>query len=223
MKVLIGYSTCQITRQAFENQGHDAYTCDLRASDGPNHLQCDIWEVLTEDWDLAILHPMCTYLTVSAAWALGDGPYHQKVKEGTLVGAERRQAQREALENFQALLDLPYPVCIENPSPSFISTTIRKPDQVIQPWEFGDDASKSTGLWLTKGLPLLQKGTTIEPRLIHKNGKVYKRWANQTDSGQNRLTPSENRWLERSKTYRGIAEAMGEQWGKYLKEQKTND
>lgn len=219
MKILIGYSACPLTRRAFEQQGHDVWTCDLlpardRAS---NHFQCDVWDVLGYDWDLAVLHPMCTYLTVSAAWALKDGPYHQKVKPGTLVGAARRAAQAEALENFRRLLQLPYPVAIENPAPSFISKAIRKPSQIIQPHQFGDDASKSTGLWLN-GLPPLVPTRRVPGRLVERNGKTVERWANQTDSGQNRLTPSANRWLERSKTYPGIAAAMGAQWGAFLNE-----
>lgn len=157
---------------------------------------------------------MCTYLTVSAAWAYGDGPYHQKVKPGTLVGAARRRARDEALANFQRLLDLPFPVAIENPASSFVNNAIRRPDQIIHPHQFGDDASKATGLWLTKGVPPLEIDPTscVAPRIV--NGRP--RWANQTDSGQNRLSPSDTRWLERSATYPGIAAAMGTQWGKWL-------
>ena len=211
--ILIGYSACPLTRAAFEACGHNVWTCDLLPArdDSPNHFQCDVWDVLEHGWDMAVLHPMCTYLTVSAAWAFGDGPYHQKVKAGTLVGEARREARREALGNFKRLLALPYPVAIENPAPSFISTAIRKPDQIIQPHQFGDDASKSTGLWL-KDLPPLKPTKCVAPRLV--NGRP--RWANQTDSGQNKLSPSATRWLERSKTYPGIAAAMGDQWGALL-------
>lgn len=215
MRVLIGYSACQLTRLAFEQHGHDVWTCDLLPARGGSdkHLQCDVWHALrSQDWDMAVLHPMCTYLTVSAAWAYGDGPYHQKVKPGTLVGAERREARDEALYNFRHLLNLPFPVAIENPARSFVCTAIRPPDQVIHPYQFGDDASKATGLWLTKGLPPLRPTAFVEPRWI--NG--LPRWANQTDSGQNRLSPSDDRWLERSKTYPGIAAAVGDQWGRYL-------
>src|SRR5690606_18501670 len=105
---------------------------------------------------MAVLHPMCTYLTISAAVAYGDGPYHQRVQPGTLVGAARRKAREEALQNFRDLLALPFPVCIENPGKSFVSSSIRPADQIIQPYQFGDDASKATGLWLTRGLPPLQ-------------------------------------------------------------------
>lgn len=217
-KILIGYSTCPLTRQAFEQHGHEVWTCDLLpARDGhPRHYKCDIWDVLGMNWDMAVLHPMCTYLTVSAAWALKDPDfdkypgigYHQRVSAGTLVGEARRGAQARALENFRKLLALPYSVAIENPAPSFVSKAIRPPSQIIQPHQFGDDASKSTGLWL-KDLPPLQPTKHVPPRMV--DGKP--RWANQTDSGQNKLTPSDNRWLERSKTYPGIAAAMGDQWG----------
>lgn len=217
--VLIGYSACHLTRAAFERHGHTVYTCDLLpARDGsPNHLQCDVWLVLETDfWDLAVLHPMCTYLTTSAAWAYGDGPYHQKVKPGTLVGAERRAARADALDNFRRLLGLPYRLAIENPARSFINTAIRPPDQIVQPHEFGDDASKATGFWL-KGLPPLVPTAHVPPRWVNCGaGRALPRWGNQTDSGQNKLGPSDDRWLERSATFPGIAAAMGDQWGRYL-------
>ena len=214
-KVLIGYSACPLTRTAFEAQGHDVWTCDLLPArdNSPKHLQGDIWQVaLNQPWDFAVLHPMCTYLTCSAAWAFGDGPYHQKVKPGTLVGEARRAARWEALDNFRKLLALPFPVAIENPGTSFVSKAIRKPSQIIQPHQFGDDASKATGFWLGEGVPLLQPTQHVAPRIV--DGRP--RWENQTDSGQNRLSPSANRWLERSATYPGIAAAMGAQWGRWL-------
>jgi hypothetical protein len=224
-KILIGYSACPLTRAAFEAHGHDVWTCDLLSArdNSPKHYQCDVWEVLGMDWDMAVLHPMCTYLTVSAAWAFKDPDYvkypgvgyHQRVKPGTLTGGNRCIARTEALLNFRKLLALPFPVAIENPATSFINKAIRPPDQVVHPWMFGDDASKATGFWLTGGLPDLvhfAKDACV-PRVV--NGAF--RWANQTDSGQNRLSPSENRWLERSATYPGIAAAMGDQWGRYLK------
>lgn len=233
--VLIGYSACPLTRAAFQRAGHQVWTCDkLPARDGSkHHFQCDVWRVLYNyQWDMAVLHPMCTFLTISAAWAFTDGPYHQKVKPGTLVGAERRRARDQALEEVKAILALPFPVGMENPATSFINKAIRPPDQVIQPHDFGDDASKSTGLWLTNGLPKLVLGERCPPRLVCNNGhtfahgqhkcptcgsqKYLPRWANQTDSGQNRLSPGDDRWLERSKTYPGIAAAMGDQWGRWL-------
>lgn len=223
MRALIGYSTCARTRAAFEAHGHEVWTCDLRPFDHPRHLQCDIWEVANDRWDLGIFHPTCTYLTISAAWAFNDPDfdrypgvgYHQRVKPGTLVGAERREARREAIANFERLDRLPYPTAIENLAPSFISKAYRPPDQTIQPYEFGDDASKRTGLWLDRVAPLQptqrMAGRTVEwPR---GSGRMVDRWANQTDSGQNNLTPNDDRWLARSLTYPGIAAAMGSQWG----------
>lgn len=220
MKVLIGYSVCINTLNAFLDKGHDAYTCDILPAEHKRHLQCDIWEVAHDSWDLGIFHPMCTYLTVSAAWAFKDPDYqkypnigyHQKVKESTLVGSARRTARDEAIENFRKLDALPYPHAIENPAPSFISSLYRKPDQTIQPYEFGDDASKRTGLWLHK-LPPLKPTLRVAGRLVQHQGKIVERWANQTNSGQNNLSPSDSRWLTRSKTYPGIAAAMGQQWG----------
>lgn len=214
-KILIGYSACPLTRSAFEAHGHEVWTCDLLPArdNALFHYQGDVWDVLGESWDMAVLHPMCTYLTCSAAWAFTDGPYHQKIKPSTLVGAERRAARDEAIENFRRLLALPYPVAIENPAVSFVNKAIRPPDQIVQPYEFGDDASKATGFWLTHGLPRLEKGLRLNGRIV--NGK--ERWSNQTDSGQNKLSPGENRWLERSATYPGIASAMGAQWGALFK------
>lgn len=221
--VLIGYSACELTRLAFEAQGHEVWTCDLLPARGASskHLQCDIWIALrSRKWDFAVLHPMCTYLTCSAAWAFNDpdfdkypgAGYHQKVKENTLTGAARREARDEALANFGALLALPFPVAIENPGVSFASKAIRPPSQIVQPYQFGDDASKATGFWLSEGVPLLVGTSYCAPRMV--DGRP--RWANQTDSGQNRLSPSDDRWLKRSETYPGIAAAMGDQWGRWL-------
>ncbi len=225
-KVLIGYSCCNLTRQAFERQGHDTWTADkLPSRDGhAKHLTGDIHQHLNKDWDFAILHPMCTYLTVSAAWAFKEpnfdkypnGGYHQKLKPGTLTGQARRDAREVELANFRGLLNLPYPVVIENPGLSFINTSIRPPDQKIQPWMFGDNASKNTGIWTTGGIPALKGTNRVQGRMVLHNGKTVERWANQTDSGQNNVTPSADRWLERSETYPGIAAAFGAQWGRWL-------
>lgn len=220
MKILIGYSTDTKTLEAFESKGHDVWTCDILPAEHSKHLQCDIWEVANDNWDLGIFHPMCTFLTVSAAWAFKDPDYdryptigyHQRVKEGTLTGSARRQARDEAISNFKQLDTLPYPHAIENPAPSFISSMYRKPDQTVQPYDFGDNASKRTGFWL-KGLKPLTPTKRVEGRFVQYNGKLVERWDNQTNSGQNKLSPSANRWLERSKTYPGIAAAMGQQWG----------
>lgn len=231
MSILIGYSACPLTQQAFQAAGHaETFTCDLLPPRGGQlrHLQCDVWGAVDRcTWDFGIFHPMCTVLTVSGAWAFKDPDfdrypgvgYHQRVKAGTLTGAERRAQREIELENFRRLLALPFPAVMENPATSFINTAIRPPTQIIHPHQFGDDASKATGLWhndaaIAAGLPLLHHTRHVAPRMV--NG--LPRWSNQTDSGQNKLTPSENRWLERSKTYPGIAAALGAQYGTWLRE-----
>lgn len=156
-------------------------------------------------WDLMIAHPPCTYLTIAAEWAYGDGPYHQKVNPMTLVGAARRKAREEALEFVATLANAPIArIAIENPV-GVLSSRWRKPDQTIQPWQFGHDASKATCLWL-KGLP------PLVPTDVLPGGRTARR-ANQTASGQNKLSPSKDRWKIRSATYPGIAAAMANQWG----------
>lgn len=223
MRVLIGYSTCPHTRAAFEKLGHDVWTCDLRPDDHPKHLQCDVWEVVRGAWDPGIFHPTCTYLTCSAAWAFADPDhdryphvgYHQRPAESTLTGRDRREARQRAVDDVIALDALPYPTAIENPSPSFLAKFFRRPDQVVQPYQFGDDASKGTGLWLSDLPPLvIDPAKRLPGRIVDHNGKSVERWANQTDSGQNKLGPSAKRWIERSATYPGIAQAMADTWGK---------
>lgn len=222
MKVLIGYSRCDVTRSAFEAMGHEAWTCDvLPAREGGTgrHLQCDVWDVANDRWDIAIFHPMCTYLTVSAAWAFKDPDferyptcgYHQKPSVDTLTGAARRAARDEAIENFRKLMALPYPKACENPAISFLNKAYRPPDQIIHPYQFGDDASKATGLWLDRLPPLpIDPACRVAGRIV--DGK--ERWSNQTDSGQNNLGPSQDRWLVRSVTYAGIARAFAQAWGR---------
>lgn len=220
MRVLIGFSRCPVTVTALRNQGIEAWTCDLREADHLWHIQADIWTVADQSWDWGIFHPMCTYLTCSAAWAFNDPDfarypgvgYHQRVKPGTLTGVARREARERALDDVRRIMALPYPKAIENPATSFISKAIRRPDQVIQPYQFGDDASKGTGLWLDKLPPLaIDPDARCPGRIVTHNGKTVERWGNQTDSGQNRVTPSVDRWLERSATYPGIARAFA-QW-----------
>ncbi len=167
------------------------------------------------EWDMLIAHPPCTYLTCSAEWAYGDGPYHQKVKPGTLVGAERRDAREQAIDFVMSLYNSGISrVAIENPV-GVLSSRWRKPDQFIQPYEYGDDGSKKTCLWL-RGLPKLQPTEFYPPRLA-PSGKGYAlRWGNQTDSGQNKESPGEDRWKARSTTWQGWADAMAAQWGAAL-------
>ena len=202
-------------RDAFIAAGHEAMSCDLLKTDRPGpHYQGDVFDVIGEGWDLMIAHPPCTYLTCSAEWAYGDGPYHQNVKSGTLVGAERREAREEAIDFVIRLYNSGIPrVAIENPV-GVLSSRWRDPDQFIQPYEYGDDGSKKTCLWL-RSLPKLQPTGLHPPRLAPmKGGKGYAlRWGNQTDSGQNRESPGENRWKVRSTTWQGWADAMAAQWG----------
>jgi len=220
MRVLIACEYSGVSRRAFEALGHDVWSADFEpAEDGAkNHYQGDCFDLINSmNFDLMIAHPPCTYFTVAAAWALKDpdfnkypvNGYHQKVKAGTLTGEARRKAQGEAYDFFMRLMNAPIEkIAIENPIGN-LSSLYRKPDQVIQPWMFGDDASKATCLWL-KGLPSLKPTNIIKGRIV--NGK--ERWGNQTDSGQNMLSPSDTRWKERSRTYEGIAAAFAEQWGK---------
>lgn len=216
MKVLIACEYSGRVRDAFIKLGHDAMSCDLLPTDSPGpHYQGNVADVIDNGWDLMIAHPPCTYLTCSAEWAYGDGPYHQKVKPGTLVGEERRKARSHAIKFVWWLFHQGIPrICIENPV-GVLSSAWREPDQIIQPYEYGDDASKKTCLWL-KGLPPLKPTKFYPPRLV-PSGKGYAfRWGNQTDSGQNKESPSDDRWKVRSVTWQGWADAMAAQWGGFL-------
>ena len=196
MRVLVSCEYSGTIRDAFRALGHDAMSCDLLPTDkfGP-HYQGDVFDVIGQGWDLMIAHPPCTYLCSSGL--------HWNKRQ-----PERAQKTADALAFVQALMDAPIAkIAIENPI-GRIGTAIRKADQVIQPYQFGHDASKQTALWL-KNLAPLNPTQLIAPRMI--DGKP--RWANQTDSGQNRLSPSPDRWKLRSTTYQGIADAMANQWG----------
>ena len=195
MKVLIACESSGTVRDAFIKLGHDAMSCDMLPTEQPGpHYQGDVRDVLHQPWDLLIGHPPCTYLSVSGMHWTTRGLRDPKLTEDALAFAK-------------LLMDAPIArIAIENPV-SIISSRIRKPDQIIQPYEFGHDASKKTCLWL-KNLPLLRPTQYVEPRVV--GGK--QRWANQTDSGQNKLAPSADRWKLRSKTYQGIADAMAAQW-----------
>jgi hypothetical protein len=188
MRVLVACEFTGTVRRAFRELGHDAWSCDiLPAEDGGPHIQGDVRQVLGDGWDLMVAHPPCTHLAVS-----GARHFHRKQVE-----------QAEALEFVQTLMDAPIPrIALENPV-SVISSRIRKPDQIIQPYQFGHPESKKTCLWL-KGLNPLQPTAVMQMR---------GRWENQTPSGQNKLGPSPDRWKIRSKTYPGIAHAMATQWG----------
>jgi hypothetical protein len=196
MKILVACEYSGTVRDAFIRGGHEAMSCDLLPTDAPGpHYQGDVMDIIGDGWDLMVAHPPCTYLSVSGMhW--------------TTRGLRDPQLTEDALEFVRQLMAAPISrIAIENPV-SVISSQIRKPDQIITPYQFGHDASKKTCLWL-KGLPLLRPTQFIEPRIV--NGKP--RWGNQTDSGQNKLPPSADRWKIRSETYTGIANAMAYQWG----------
>jgi len=198
MRVLIACEYSGTVRDAFRAKGHDAWSCDLLPSDGEaaHHIQGDARDALrAAPWDMLIAHPDCTYLCAS-------GLHWNGRREG------REQKTLDALDFVRLFLDSPIPrICVENPI-GRINTAIRKPDQYIQPHEYGHDASKRTGLWL-KNLPPLTPTRHVAPRIV--DGR--KRWSNQTDSGQNKLTPSPDRWKARARTYQGWADAMANQWG----------
>lgn len=196
MKVLVACEFSGVVRDAFLERGHDAMSCDLIATenDPSRHIAGDVLAVLGSDyvghWDLMIAHPPCTHLAVSGArW------FKEKQADGR---------QQEAINFFMELINAPIKrIAVENPI-SIMSTQYRKPDQIIQPWQFGHGETKATCLWL-KNLPKLQPTNIVDGR----EGRVWK------------MPPSKDRWKKRSITYQGIADAMAEQWGNIEKEVKV--
>ena len=194
MKVLIACEYSGTVAQAFRDKGHDAISCDLLESELTGrqfHYTGDVRDILNNGWDLMIGHPPCTDLAISGArW------FPEKIADGR---------QQKALEFVELLMNAPIKhICIENPR-SVISSKIRKPDQIIQPWMFGHEATKSTCLWLKNLPPLIPtKIVGKGERHVTKSGKSLPAWYN--------LPPSEDRWKIRSKTFQGIADAMAEQW-----------
>jgi site-specific DNA-cytosine methylase len=182
MKVLVACEYSATVRDAFRAKGHDAWSCDLLPTDGDArwHVQGDVFDIITDGWDLMVAHPPCTHLSVSGArW------FKDKLVE-----------QAEALDFVRRLLDASIPrIALENPI-SIISSRIRKPTQIIQPWQFGHGETKATCLWL-KNLPPLASTKIVDGR----EARVHK------------MAPSPDRWKERSRTYQGIADAMADQWG----------
>jgi len=180
MKILIACEFSGIVRDAFLKLGHDAWSCDLLPSDAPGpHIVGDVLSILDQGWELMIAHPPCTHLAVSGArWF-----------------KNKKNEQREAIKFVVDLMLAPInKIAIENPI-SIISSRIRRPEQIIQPWQFGHGETKATCLWL-KNLPPLRATNIVEGR---KN-RIHK------------MPPSDNRWKERSRTFIGIAEAMANQW-----------
>ncbi len=227
MRVLIGCEFSGIVREAFRARGHAAWSCDLAPAedDSQFHLQTDLLSVVRQfsgkPWDLIIAHPPCRYISVSGMhW--------------TTRGLRDPAETDKAIAFAEAIWDAPCSkVCIENPT-SVLSTRSKlgRAKQLVQPYQYGHDASKGTRLWLRGLSPLypLPRTEWIAPRRVCKCGAVYRsklhcpgcgasqsfskpRWANQTDGGQNKLAPSAHRSADRARTYAGIARAMAEQWG----------
>lgn len=183
-RVLVACEYSGRVRDAFTRAGWDAWSCDLLPTESPGqHVQGDVLALLGDGWDLLVAHPPCTHLAVS-----GARHFARKRASGE---------QAAALDFVRQLLDAPIPrIALENPV-SIISTAIRKPDQIIQPWQFGHGETKATCLWL-KGLPPLVPTCIVDGR------------ANTV----HRMPPSPDRWKNRSRTYQGIADAMALQWGR---------
>lgn len=196
MKVLVACEYSGTVRDAFIKRGHEAMSCDILETrqPGPHHLG-DVREILNQDWDMMIAFPPCTDLAVS-----GARHFAAKIADGR---------QQRALDFVKLLLEAPIPkICLENPV-GIISTHIRKPDQIIQPWMFGHEAQKTTCLWL-KNLPPL-KATKIVGKgefTVFKSGKRHPKWYAEIPS-----TGKPENALKRGKTFQGIADAMAEQWG----------
>ncbi len=185
MRVLVACEYSGRVRDAFRAKGHDAWSCDLLEceADPRWHLQQPVEEILDQGWDLMVAHPPCTYLAISGMWATYSGKRDPALTD-------------QAMDFVRLLMAAPIPRwCLENPV-SMISTTIRKPDQIIQPWEYGHGEVKTTCLWL-HNLPKLRPTSYADGR----EQRILK------------LPPSPDRWKERSRTYQGIADAMGDQWG----------
>lgn len=193
LRVLVACEFSGIVRDAFAARGHSALSCDLLPSERPGpHHRGDVRALLADGWDVLIVHPPCTYLAASGL--------HWNTRR-----PERAALTEEALAFVRFLLSAPVPrIALENPV-GCVSTRVRKPDQILQPWQFGHAESKATCLWL-KGLPPLRPSNVLP---LPASG----RWANQTANGQNAVPERRDRWKDRSRTYPGIAAAMAEQWG----------
>lgn len=206
MKVLVGCEESGVVRDAFRKLGHDAWSCDILpcSGDPTYHLQMDVFEAIKlKQWDLAIFHPPCTYLTTT-----GNKWMKPEFKERF---PDREQQRKDAIKFFIDLYNVDIPmIAIENPV-GVMSSEFRKPDQYVHPYYFGDPHSKKTGLWL-KNLPLLVPTNIVEPQFyIYKNGGKDPIWHVETMK-----LPPDERSRVRSKTFKGLADAMANQWGNLL-------
>ena len=195
-RVLLFVERSGVIREAFRAVGADAWSCDLEAAEdgSPHHLQCDIFEALKQEWRGFVVHPECRYLSSSGLHWNKRRPGREQLTEAAVAFA---------LACWRA--GVPH-VCLENPI-GRLSRFMGKATQIVQPYQFGEDASKATCFWL-RGLPPLRPTGFVEPRLV--DGRP--RWGNQTDGGQNKLAPSKHRSMDRARTYPGIARAMASQW-----------
>lgn len=204
MKVLVACEESQTVCKAFRKLGHEAYSCDILPCSGGHpewHIQGDVLPLLEQDWDLIIAHPPCTRLTVAA------NKYYKPEYNDRFPNIQ--QERKESIEFFMKFTNLKCnKVVIENPI-GIMSTRYKKPTQIIQPYQFGHTERKATCLWIT-GLPMLTPTNIVEPDIIkHKSGRTDSRLHYETLK-----LPKEQRSIERSKTFQGIADAMAEQWGK---------
>lgn len=205
MKVLVACEESQRVCIAFREKGHEAYSCDIQECSGGHpewHIQDDVLKILNDDWDLIIAHPPCTDLAVS-----GARYFARKRADGT---------QQKSIDFFMRFIDLKCEkIAIENPV-CIMSSIWRKPDQIIQPWQFGHPVSKKTCLWL-KGLPKLMPTNIVEYEKIHSAGKSGgysgNSWHAKDENGKIIAWNDPRTAKERSKTFPGIAKAMAEQWG----------
>lgn len=217
MKVLIACEESQATTKEFRKLGHEAFSCDLLPCSGGHpewHIQGDVFKIINDDWDLMIAHPPCTFLTGSGVQWLS----HPEDKELSFEERRphpkypnRRQDMLDSVEFVKALYNSPIKqIAIENPV-GLLSSRWRKPDQIIQPWMFGDEATKTTCLWL-KNLPLLLPTKIVGKgeRTVFQSGKSHPKW--YADALKNAKTKEERQTL-RSKTFQGMAQAFAEQWG----------
>jgi hypothetical protein len=204
MKILVACEESQVVTKEFRSLGHEAWSCDILSCSGGHpewHIEGDVVPILKDNWDMVLAFPPCTHLAVS-----GAAHFAKKRADG------RQQEGIDFFMQFTKLNHVPK-VAIENPI-GIMSKIYRKPDQIIQPYQFGEDASKRTCLWL-KGLPILIETCRVVGRMVTTpNGKMVERWANQCSNyGHDKTSPSPERSRIRSKTYLGIAKAIANQWG----------
>ena len=196
MKVLVACEFSGTVRNAFAKLGHDSWSCDLEATDVPgNHYQGNMFDIINEGWDLMIAHPPCTHLAVS-----GARHFEQKRADGR---------QQQGIDLFMSVINANIPMmAVENPI-GIMSSLYRKPDQIIQPWQYGHGTTKATCLWL-KNLPLLKPTNIVDKGAVWtaKSGKRMSQWFYDSS-----LLPAKEREKMRNKTFQGIADAMADQWG----------